>query len=371
MLFCIACMAITIYNRKCEVKSWISKFIICDYVCSTIMLLNTTVNSGKITIILIFMLFLPTLMIYLSGCSKEEIRNILFKFVKIVSMICMFSFIMWILFSILHIMGPTNTINVVWAKPYSTIDSYFFVHFDVQYVTFIFENPIIRNTGIFTEGPMFAFVIIIAMLINNSFIINNKRKVLYNIILLITMISTFSFTGIICVLVIFIYNIIKRIIALDKDLRKKFIVIISVIIVVLMPLIIVFSIKKIGTSSASHRETDIINGLQTFIESPIVGKGINHERLTELDYEVGYGYSNSIIPILTDGGLFLLFVYIMPMILLIYKSIKERQISNLPIILIYMIILFSTLVQYRMLLLLLLGLIFVKSCDDECFKEDK
>ena len=99
---------------------------------------------------------------------------------------------------------------------------------------------------------------------------------------------------------------------------------------------------------------DIANGFNSFIEAPIIGKGINHQRPDELNPEEGYGYSNAIIPIITYGWVMLLGIFLFPSILLFIYTIKNKKINYLLFLVIYYILLFTTLFHYRLTMILLI-----------------
>lgn len=373
ILIVIVCMvaSLFIFFRPIKIYKKAMKFIIYDYLCSILMLINTSSVSGKAIIILVFMIYLPVLLIYLTNLTKFQLYNLLKNFVNIVVILCVISLVFWGLSSVIGLLKPTNALKVVWAKPYSLIDSYFFLHFDTQDVWWITGSSLMRNTGIFTEGPMYALIIIVALIFNNLLLpIEKGKSYKKNIIMFITMISTISVTGIFCSFIILFGNIKTGISMMRMANKKQWIYILIIICIILIPFTINLMIKKISTSSAVHRNLDIQIGMKKFVENPIIGKGINHERETELDYETGYGYSNTIIPVLTDGGILLANIYLIPAFLLGYKSLKKRKKKILAMLIVYFIILFTTLVQYRLIMLLFISLIYVLNINNEFFEEE-
>lgn len=360
----VLCMVFITLSRKNKLYKEVIYFTIYDYLCSLFMLINTNNLTGKFITIIVFMCFFPILLFYLSNNTKKEICDLLTKFVRIVSVLCFISLFFWIFGSVLNIIHPTSIIKIIWGKPFSVISSYFFVHFDTQAVSFFANSLLTRNTGIFTEGPMYSIIIIVALVFNNFMIpilLNKKEKInqkKYNIVLLTTLLTTFSFTGIVCALVILLFYAVGWLKKHHFEFDKKFALLIIGLLII-SPLVVEFTIKKINSSSASHRTTDVINGINVFIKKPIFGYGINHDRPTELDSTVGYGYSNAIIPVLTDGGIILSIIYFTPALLLLKKGIKKKKRIELYLFIIYFIILFTTLIQYRMIMFLLISIIYL------------
>lgn len=347
---------IILKKNQIKIHKPIIGFIIYDVLCSLIMFINTDSFSGKGIIVLVFFMFLPLLQIYLSNLTKTEFRDLFQKFVNIVVMLSIISLIFWILSAVFDIIKFTNIIKVVWGKPYSLIDSYYNLHFYTQDVWWITGTPLMRNTGIYTEGPMYALILIVALIFNNLLCFEkSKKNLIKTIILFITMLTTISVTGVVCSIIIILYEVVRFILSL-KDVKIKKIII-SVLIIFTIAMILAGTpllSKKMSTGSAVHRNMDIQIGLNTFLENPLLGKGINHERPTEYDYTNGYGYSNSIIPVLTDGGIILGLMYIVPMVLMIIESIKSRKINYIVFLVIFIILLFTTLIQYRLIMQLMI-----------------
>lgn len=364
----ILSVILLIFLKKIKIHKQISKlvigFIIYNILCSIIMFVNTESFSGKGIIVLVFLIFLPLLQIYLSNLTKDEVKKLLQKFVDIVIILSIVSLMFWVLSNVLSILKPSNIVKILWGEPFSLIKSYFNLHFDTQDVWWITGTPLIRNTGVFTEGPMYAVILLVALMFNNFLCFENtKNNFIKTSILFITMITTISMTGVICASIIVAYSIIKNILLTNK-LNKRLVTIIFIIaIIVIIPVAIFLLSKKMNTGSVAHRNMDIQIGLSAFAEKPILGYGVNHERATETDYNAGYGYSNTIIPVLTDGGLILAIIYTMPTVFLLIQSIKNRKNNHILFSLIYIIILFTTLIQYRLLMMLLININYLLLCN--------
>ena len=92
------------------------------------------------------------------------------------------------------------------------------------------------------------------------------------------------------------------------------------------------------------------------MESPIYGLGINHNSVGEDDLENGYGYSNSFVRVISDGGIILLMFYIISPIELIIKSIKYKN-NKFWILGIYILIsTFIVITCYKLIAMFLIAL---------------
>lgn len=359
-----------IIPKKIKIHKPILFFIIYDILCVIMMLINTDSLSGNGIITLVFLIFLPLLLIYLSNITKEEFKNLLTKFVNVVVVLSVISLIFYILILLLKL-KPTTTIKIVWGKPYTLIESYYHLYFNTQDVWWLTGKSLMRNTGIFCEGPMYALILVVALIFNNLLNFKNtKSNLLKTIILFITMLTTISVTGIICSIIIIATNIKKYVLDMKKSYRKWFVISLLIVIICMIPIGLNFLSKKMNTSSAIHRNMDIEIGLNTFLEKPLIGHGINHERATEIDYENGYGYSNTIIPVITDGGILLGAIYIIPIVLLIIDGVKKRKINYLTFSLVFIILLFTTLIQYRLIMMLLISIIYCIIYNDYLVEEN-
>ena len=375
IMFSIGIILFFLIVTKPKLYKNIFGFVIYIFISGLLMFINTDSLNGKIIIILVFLLYLPLTLIYISNLKIKGLIDLLKKFVNVVIVLCIISMIFWVMSSIFNILRPTSTIKTVWGKPYSIFDTFFYLHFNTQDVWWITGSPLIRNTGIFVEGPMYAYILIIALIFNNLLCFEEtKSNLRKNAILFITMISTFSVTGVICAILLiipnYIYHLKKK--KKNKKLYTIMIVIVLVMILITIPFWINLLNKKLQTGSAIHRQMDIKNGLEIFVKKPVLGNGILYDKISEDDYENGYGYSNTIIPVLTDGGIMLGLIYLLPVILLMYKNFKwDRKNINKYILLslIYMIILFTTLVQYRLTLMFLIAIIYYLQFNIRRFKE--
>ena len=353
-------------NKKKRMStSIISKSIFYILVCSFIMLLNSDELNGKIIVILIFIFFLPLMLLYISRLSKYELRIFLNKFVQIVFIISSVSLFFWLFGSVLKFISPINQLKVVWGRPYTLMDNYAFVYFDSKQVQgWVITNMFIpRNMSIFAEAPMFAFVILVEMIINNnsnSCILNKNKRIIINIIFMITLFSTISVTGVVCGLLLIFSNLMKFYNNLTTCKKKIFIIILAVFMLICLPTCIDLVQNKMSTSSTFARIMDLKNGFHVFTENPFIGKGIGHPRQFEDNVETGYGYSNTIIPALTDGGMILTIIYLSPFIVYAIYIAKSKKIDiyDIVLLLVYLIIIFTIAVQYRMLLMLLICIIY-------------
>lgn len=161
----------------------------------------------------------------------------------------------------------------------------------IEYINLLFATPIInegfyRNVGIYSEPGMFQ-VFITFGLIAELFLINRRASIKKVIILLITMISTFSPAAYVqVVMILFAYCIKSKDVKMKLNFKKlvKVILLLSIIILIVISLFpdttILFtdSIEKLSKegSSLEGRSAVIIANTLAGLKNPFSGLGITN-----------------------------------------------------------------------------------------------
>lgn len=282
-----------------------------------------------------------TLFFYYHSYNSEEYKLFLLKIVNVITVLAIFSLIFLLLY---FLQVPTNvSIQTRWGGT-TVVNGYYFLDFITQYGNNVFGLVNIRNTGIFSEGSIFGFVLISALLIQMFILkISNKHDLFKAFIIVITILTTVSTTAIIlAILSIVLYF-----------LRKKQ----GIVSIIALPLAfigfyfinIVFNSKKSIdlNSSYSIRMNDISSCIQAWRTHLIGGVGVDNN-----DYISMYFYffrrlkpagtSTGLFSILAYGGI-LLFIYIfISSFLVMFKDKNMRIISFLiTIFLIYAVVQFT------------------------------
>lgn len=309
--FCIIFLALLILLKGKKIK--LKKTLIYSILLFDMGLVMATLClnfSGLKTTIIYYVLMLLLFCIYFSMYGKPAIMGMCKKFVQIVLILSVISLFFWVTADVFKILKPTNAVYIDFGSYNNEprqISSYFNLHFDTQKMG-IAGFILIRNSGIFCEAPMYAIILLITfmfqLLVDE---IEFSKRNFY--ILLVTIISTVTTTGIICT------SLMLFLAFMYKDFEVKILKQIKYILLPVLLLIICmffFNIieDKSTTKSYLNRTMDYRNAFEVFKEYPLFGKGINHDHAYEDEYLKGYGYSNSVSKILTDGGIYLLVFYI-------------------------------------------------------------
>lgn len=304
-----------------------------------------------------FIICFPSFLIYFSLKQKQKHPfDILFYFSNIVFYLALLSLLFWMLFVNMHI-GSSSQLYLPWA--HQSISNYHWIQFSYQNITLLGKD-FVRNTGIFTEGPMFTYVLLVAFLTELFFRANRRR--LHLIVLLVTMVTTFSTTGIVLTLLAFFFSYF-----LNKSHFRlgQLIRIFSIPIIILgVGLALYFIlVNKATTNSYSVRANDILAGFIAWKDHPIIGNGYRNIGALSQYFDAwriqaggaALGYSSGLLNVLSDGGVYLTLFYLYPFIHCLLK-LKNKAYFELGIFnFLLLVILFITVVPYVPLTLAILA----------------
>lgn len=282
-----------------------------------------------------------TLFFYCHSYYNEEYKLFFLKIVNVITFLAISS-LLFLLFYYLKI--PTNvSIQTRWGGT-SQVNGYYFLDFIAQYGNNVFGLVNIRNTGIFSEGSIFGFALISALLVQMFILkINNKRDIFKVFIILVTILTTESTTAIILAILSIILYFLSR---------KKGIVgfaTLPLTFVGFYLINIVFNSKKSTsiTSSYSIRMNDISSCIQAWKTHLIGGVGVDNNDYISMYFYFfrriqSTGTSTGLFSILAYGGI-LLFLYIfISSFLVMFKDKNMRIVSVLiTIFLMYAVVEFT------------------------------
>ncbi|WP_146868210.1 O-antigen ligase family protein [Clostridium butyricum] len=260
--------------------------------------------------------------------------------------------------SVLKVVSANSDILLRWGTD-RYVSSYHNLYYETQTIN-IFGKQIIRNTGIFTEAPMYAFNLCISLSV--EVFIRKKQKNKKIIVLLFTILTTFSTTGIVVSLLIISINLINS--RKNYGLLKKMCLYLFVMILMISSMFFI-NYKVIQSKdiygSYSIRMDDIKVGIEAWKDNIIMGKGYNRYDLVQQYMSINdrgndIGGSNGIMKILPEGGIYLLSIYIFPLVIALVYSIKYRVKNVIIFETILVILLININVPYRFIMIYFLSL---------------
>ena len=314
------------------------------------------VNVSKISFIIKFLIIIPLIYYYFVSMDKEERKRLLKKYFKVIYLIAIMSLIFYTIGSLMNIISVNTKILMEWGS-IQEIEGYFGLHFNTQ-KTHIFDNYVLRNTSIFTEGPTFALQLIIAYTI----ILFEERKVINkkSVILFITIVTTLSLTGI---FIFGILSLLKKMETINQIKNFKYniylkIFMIPVIVIALIMGIFLFNDKK-ETRSYQIKNDDNRVAMISFKEKPIFGEGYLKQDIALSNMsdfrKYNMGISSNFLIIIIQGGIYLTLLYIGPMIFGMIKSYRNKDMMEFGLFLTELLLYFTVPFQYTILMMFLIA----------------
>lgn len=222
------------------------------------------------------------------------------NYIYIITAIAVISLFFYIFASTFHLIKPSATVKYQWDYVRKA-QEYFGLYYERQ----MFASKIYRNSGIFTEAVMFCFLLIPA-LAANEFIVSKKNTVnkIISIVLLLTVITTLTVSGFICIIIIYGYKLIS-LINIDKIKNNRvvrFVVLPAVLVLLAVGVIFILK-RKSGTLSYAIRMEHFIKSFEVLIETGLAGCGIGNNSAMLQNMKYAQGISIGWPYLLAQGGL--------------------------------------------------------------------
>ena len=305
-------------------------------------------NTKDNTFVKLFLIIYP---LFLLLYSQKDFENdsIIGKIPNIITILAVISIILWILGPLTQICKPTNYVIINWGK-IRKIPSYYGIHFYTQ-TAGLFGNLVVRNTGIFTEGPMYSLLLNIA-LITEIFVTKRKSKKII-IILLITIFTTISTTGIVLAIgIVFIDFLITK--NKGKTIKTlKIIVLPFLLLITILSITYFIGVKKTSFSYYTRMD-DYVASFEAWKQHPIIGNGFKNEqsiiKYMNKTRKRNTGLSNSVLVILALDGIYLSLIYFIPFIKCFMLSIKSKNISLFTVTTVLLILFVTTIFPYKVII---------------------
>ncbi|MDE6356896.1 MAG: O-antigen ligase family protein [Clostridia bacterium] len=291
---------------------------------------------------------------YFFCCNDYDIPAILFKFRNLICFIALVSIFMWVMCSIVSVIPQTGNVFSAWSDTgeYKVVPNFFYIYFETQKIDIFGFNNIIRNSAIFTEAPMaslnFSLALIIELFLCKKV---SKKKVL---IFIIAILTTFSMTGYILILMAFG---IKLLLYTPKSnsahILKLFLVPVCVVIVGYVGFNLLS--EKLSSHSGSIRLDDFVAGYKAWQENIFFGTGggeVNQQTL--ISYMSPFrlyntGFSNSIMMILSGRGLYGGILYFGCIVKGLCDGIKQKNFNKFFFVVFFLYLFTITVIAYSYL----------------------
>ena len=230
------------------------------------------INFNNVTKSVLFLLVLFIFGLYRTSIDSinHNSLELMKKIINVVFVLAIISIVFWILGSVLKVLETNVEIIVTRNKIIQNIKGYYHLYYESQMEN-TFGFNFYRNCGIFYEAPKYSLLLSIALMMEVFLV---KRKVTFKaIMLIVTIISTFSLTGIVLVVFVVLSNFM-----ISKSNLKIFSYIkwVSIFSLILITLIIIGNLLNVKstTNSYSDRLDDYIAGYKAWTVNPILATDI-------------------------------------------------------------------------------------------------
>lgn len=301
-----------------------------------------------------FLACLLVLILYYLTCCDGEIPAVLLKYGQLVTWVAAYSLLMWMLCSIQQIISPTGVVMTSWndtAFLDAPISSYFGIYFETQFRA-VGDVLVARNTSIFTEAPMASLHFSIALLIEA--LLKKKCDGKAFVLLMLAIFSTMSTTGYLVVLLTALIRLFtwlgKKGWLANEALKAAMIVVATACFSVIGAIVLL----KVETVSGSVRFDDMRAGILAVCDHPILGNGFNNlpaiQKYMSHWRTYNVGFSSGLLWILSDGGLWLGLVHILPMLWALVMGVRRGEVGVSLFSVLMFFIFLITVFQYSLLL---------------------
>lgn len=348
MAVCVLISRVRLSSRDYQ-NYTVSILVIFMYLLIYIVITNLWLGKGDLkSSLIIFIKFLLMYTIVALVYKKEKNPQILIAYSNLVCIIAVISIFFWIFGSQLQLIHPTGVYMSNWSNLYGGYDSkatYYNIYFETQWL-----DNVVRNSAIFAEAPMASLTFSVAITLENLYGKECKFHKLKLLILILAVLTTFSSTGYICLIINLVYLLLK-----NRSKKSNFLLVLVPVILIVGVLGInyIFS-NKLQTSSGISRSVDYMNAFTAWEKYPFLGIGINNG--SKLLYGIGkFGYSNSFGKILGEGGIYLTLLYIYPFIVSLWRAYNMKSLRQLFLTIIVVFLFITTIFTNTYLLYFLLS----------------
>ncbi len=312
---------------KCP-RSKVVVYFVALYMACAIPPLLVLNNGVYMSYIKGYVVILPLFWIYLYQRKQMGISrylSVFYRYSNAMVGLGSISVVMWLLCSIMKRIPITHMFPYAWGPDVTFIPSYYDIYFETQQI-FLFGEATWRNTGIFNEGPMYNMVLCVALSI--EYFMRPARSKLRIVILVTTIISTFTTTG-----QLFLVSLLGWHIFTKVGSRHRILMIISVPIILFLinvagGILMDAKTEVGGEGSVFSRTQDILTCIDVGLSNPLLGVGIISADDMQLWHGRGYGYSNSLFTVFAKGGIYFLLLYIVALLIIpikYYLNYKNKQ----------------------------------------------
>lgn len=305
--------------------------------------------SANIIVSFLFSIYLFLIILYFDSYEKnvfiylKDLENIIFLLGKM-------SLIFFVFGQIFKIIPPIANIQISWGGM-KIINSWLYLHFNAQGEPYgIFDFG--RNTGIFVEAPQFAFMLCLGLAIYMFFYkkVNISKVIIY----CLTIFTTLSTTGqIVCLLIVLLKYLLKT--EKSKQMKAlKLVVVVFGMISFSYSVLVLYKSKMDFGNSYNIRGANFQNAIESFFKYPLFGVGFKADTLG-----IGGGNTSTFTQVIQEGGIIFFCIYFIGIFIFTMKSLKMRRFNWMFFSLVYLVLLYPTVMTYTQLSVIFVSMFIV------------
>lgn len=305
-----------------------------------------------------FIMGLPALYLLFSMLHRrKKLIRLLYRLENVILIFCIMSLIFWVFGTWLGMLKPNMSIQIEWGRK-RTVSGYWGLHFNIQHDENL-GSIFYRNTGIFTESPMLNLWTDIALAI--ELFLRRRISKAKVVILCIVIGTATSTTGILFVIICIGLKLLLSYKNGNASMRLALIGGALLIIPAAIAVVVMVMQMKVNTLSYVQRMTDYFDAIDLWVKYPLFGGGYASisSMLAHLKNS-HVGFSNTIIAVLSTGGLWNAILFYIPHILcMLPKFTKDANISCFCVCLFFLFVTVSYSGRYLAVVLIAIEMAFL------------
>ena len=278
----------------------------------------------------LFILGAPLAFLLFSESYRNgRLMRLLTRFGDVIFVLAVISLYFWFMGEVFKVIEPNGYVNMAWGR-HSVAKGYYRIHFAFQLDTTFFPDAYLyRNSGLFSEAPMFNLWLDLAVAI--ELFIRPKTSRLRLVLLAVTVFTTMSVTGILFLVLCVVLTALVHLRNLNRFQTCILILMAIVVIPVLFVLVMRSVSMKVDTLSYEMRLSDYGGGVRLWMDHPLFGAGYG-SLVALLPYiyspEGLLGFSNSVTAVLGTGGIWMALLFYIPLIAVLFPRFSgSRKLS--------------------------------------------
>ena len=263
-------------------------------------------------------------------------------FINIAVVYAIISLIFYLGGTCLEVIPESGRTSLIWGTWTEDIRTFQNIYYESQKLYLNETLYIPRNCGIFPEGPMYNFVLCVALAA--EMFLSQKTHWWKVILLGITALTTFSTTTYVFLIAVFVLYLAKIIFSQkEKSVHK-----VAFLLLVLLGSILIVGIllNKLttpsGAGSMTVRTDHMIACFKAWLESPIIGVGFQNQDAVLAFAEYKQGMSMGLVYFIACGGILMTSLIVIPYIMSGIHAFKARQFDEFIFETLYLLLYFIT-----------------------------